>query len=105
MLDFLSAHLAGSLRLSPPAASIEVLLTSLCLGQAELQKMPVETISSRSLHTVLGGVGCGSDPRPPASPKGGVDDEISLTAYITAALLEMGKTVNVSSQSPCLVCP
>ncbi|KAK7826257.1 hypothetical protein U0070_021271, partial [Myodes glareolus] len=26
--------------------------------------------------------------------KGGVDDEISLTAYITAALLEMGKTVN-----------
>ncbi|XP_036038664.1 alpha-2-macroglobulin-like protein 1 [Onychomys torridus] len=28
--------------------------------------------------------------------KGGVDDEISLTAYITAALLEMGKTVNDS---------
>ncbi|XP_040594422.1 alpha-2-macroglobulin-like protein 1 isoform X3 [Mesocricetus auratus] len=26
--------------------------------------------------------------------KGGVDDEVSLTAYITAALLEMGKTVN-----------
>ncbi|XP_041491931.1 alpha-2-macroglobulin-like protein 1 [Microtus oregoni] len=26
--------------------------------------------------------------------KGGVDDEVSLTAYITAALLEMGKAVN-----------
>ena len=28
--------------------------------------------------------------------QGGVDDETSLTAYITAALLEMKKTIDVS---------
>lgn len=39
-------------------------------------------------------------PLSPASlctPQGGVDDEISLTAYITAALLELHLEKNVSS--------
>ncbi|XP_037060065.1 alpha-2-macroglobulin-like protein 1 [Peromyscus leucopus] len=36
--------------------------------------------------------------------KGGVDDEISLTAYITAALLEMGKTVDDSMVRQGLQC-
>ncbi|KAM6214236.1 alpha-2-macroglobulin-like protein 1 [Rhynchocyon petersi] len=38
------------------------------------------------------------------SMKGGVDDEISLTAYITAALLEMGKTVHDPMVSRGLQC-
>ncbi|XP_006875521.1 PREDICTED: alpha-2-macroglobulin-like protein 1 [Chrysochloris asiatica] len=38
------------------------------------------------------------------SMKGGVDDEISLTAYITAALLEMGKTIDDSMVSRGLQC-
>ncbi|XP_008823718.1 alpha-2-macroglobulin-like protein 1 [Nannospalax galili] len=36
--------------------------------------------------------------------KGGVDDEVSLTAYITAALLEMGKTVDDPMVSQGLRC-
>ncbi|XP_037703143.1 LOW QUALITY PROTEIN: alpha-2-macroglobulin-like protein 1 [Choloepus didactylus] len=36
--------------------------------------------------------------------KGGVDDEISLTAYITAALLEMGKTIDDPMVSQGLQC-
>ncbi|XP_064140723.1 alpha-2-macroglobulin-like protein 1 [Loxodonta africana] len=38
------------------------------------------------------------------SMKGGVDDEISLTAYITAALLEMGKTIDDPMVSQGLQC-
>uniref|UniRef100_A0A4W2EIH5 Alpha-2-macroglobulin like 1 n=1 Tax=Bos indicus x Bos taurus TaxID=30522 RepID=A0A4W2EIH5_BOBOX len=36
--------------------------------------------------------------------KGGVDDEVSLTAYITAALLEMGKTIDDPMVSQGLQC-
>ncbi|XP_010847648.1 PREDICTED: LOW QUALITY PROTEIN: alpha-2-macroglobulin-like protein 1 [Bison bison bison] len=38
------------------------------------------------------------------SMKGGVDDEVSLTAYITAALLEMGKTTDDPMVSQGLQC-
>nr|NP_001178230.1 alpha-2-macroglobulin-like protein 1 precursor [Bos taurus] len=38
------------------------------------------------------------------SMKGGVDDEVSLTAYITAALLEMGKTIDDPMVSQGLQC-
>uniref|UniRef100_H0X4U9 Alpha-2-macroglobulin like 1 n=1 Tax=Otolemur garnettii TaxID=30611 RepID=H0X4U9_OTOGA len=46
-----------------------------------------------NLHIILRGAGCG-----------GVDDEISLTAYITAALLEMGKTTDDPMVSQGLQC-